>query len=250
MPWVETTSLSFAARHDSSDGDAAVAVLDELEYFREQLAHRFESTPDGVAVVLHSRPLALALAAPWLPLAQFAAAPAARRYFSGWFSTGEIHVLTPAALERRASGVEGSRDALMLAPQHEYAHLVVGANNPEMPPPFSVTSFRRYVRRAWLCEGAATWFSGQTTLLRGAVARRLREGPRPAFPPAARDAQLLGGTLFDMLERDAGPRAAVNLAATPEAEGNRTALATAFGRPSAEVERGWRRHLERFAAAD
>lgn len=250
MPWVETQSLSFSARHDSRDVDHAARVLEQLEELREELAERFERTPGEVAVVIHPRSVQLALAHPWLPLAQLTAAPASRRYFAGWFNVGEIHVLAPPALERRASGVEGSREALLRAPQHEYAHLVLAANNPELPPPFTVASFRRYMRRAWLCEGAATWFSGQTPLLRGAVARRLREGPRPAFPPSARDAQLLGGTLFDLLEREEGPEAAVELAGAREADGDRAALATAFRRQSAQVERAWRRHLERFTAAD
>lgn len=250
MAWVETSSLSFTARHDSRNAEAAEGILDELERFRVRLEGLFGATPGEVAVVIHPRPLQLALAQPWLPLARFAAAPASRRYFAGWFTASEIHVLAPAALEARASNVPGSREALLRSPQHEYAHLVIGANNPELPPPFSVATFRRYVRRAWLCEGAATWMSGQTVLLRGAVARRLREGPRPAFPPAARDAQLLGGTLFDMLAREGGPEAAVDLAGTREADGDRGALAEAFGRPSAQLERDWRNHLEAFAAAE
>jgi hypothetical protein len=250
MSWVETQSLSFSARHDSRHADYAAEVLESLELVREELAARFSQVPGEVAVVIHPRPLQLALAHPWLPLAQLTSAPASRRYFAGWFTAGEIHVLAPPALERRASGVPGSREALLRSPQHEYAHLVVGANNAELPPPFSVASFRRYLQRAWLCEGAATWFAGQTPLLRAAVARRLREGPRPAFPPAARDAQLLGGTLFDLLEREEGPDATVELARTSESDGDRSALAAAFGRPSAQVERAWRTHLDHFAAAD
>jgi hypothetical protein len=250
MAWVETPSLSFTARHDSRHADFAAQMLDELEQFRARLEDMFDRTPGEVAVVIHPRPLQLALAQPWLPLARLAAAPASRRYFAGWFTASEIHVLAPPALERRASAVPGSREALMRSPQHEYAHLVVGANNPELPPPFSVATFRRYVRRAWLCEGAATWVSGQTALLRGAVARRLHEGPRPSFPPAARDAQLLGGTLFDLLARQAGAGAAVDLAGTREAEGDRGALAEAFGRPSAQIERDWRDHLEAFTAGE
>ena len=98
----------------------------------------------------------LGLSQPWLPLARRAAAPASRRYYAGWFGENEIHVLSPPALERRASNVAGSREALLLSPEHEYAHVVVGANNPDLPPPFSTAAFRRYVRWAWLCEGAAT----------------------------------------------------------------------------------------------
>lgn len=223
-------------------------MLEDLEAYRTRLEGLFDRTPGEVAVVIHPRPLMLALAHPWLPLAQMTAAPASRRYFAGWFTATEIHVLTPSALEARASNVEGSREALLRSPQHEYAHMVIGANNPELPPPFSVATFRRYVRRAWLCEGAATWLSGQTGLLRGAVARRLREGPRPDFPPAARDAPLLGGTVFDMLRREHGTDAAVALVGSRESDGDRTALSEAFGRPSAQIERDWREHLEAFAA--
>jgi hypothetical protein len=244
VPWVESQSLSFSARHDSSHAEEAATVLASLEALRDELDGLFERTPGEVAVVLHPRPWALALAHPWLPLARFVAAPASRRYFAGWFGEGEIHVLSPPALERRASGVPGSRAALLLSPEHEYAHLVVGANNPELPPPFSPAAFRRYVRWAWLCEGAATWLSGQTAHLRPAIVRRLREGGRPAFPPDARDATLLGGTLFDLLERERGASAAAALATSPLDREPRSVLMNAFGRQPASVERDWRDSLE------
>src|SRR5918999_4749792 len=149
MPWVESHSLSFSARHNSDQVEDAAAVLAELEVLRDELTGLFERVPGEVAVVLHPRAAALALAQPWLPLARRAAAPASRRYYAGWFGENEIHVLAPPALEKRASGVAGSREALLLTPQHEYAHLVVGANNPYLPPPFSISTFRRYVRWAW-----------------------------------------------------------------------------------------------------
>ena len=95
MAWVETDSLSFSARHESEDADAAVAILERLEDFRARLDGLFETTPGEVSVVMHSRPAALALAHPWLPLARMLAAPAARRYMAGWFSKGEIHVSLP-----------------------------------------------------------------------------------------------------------------------------------------------------------
>ena len=248
MPWVESFSPSFAARHESSQTDEAAAVLERLEDFREELGGRFERTPGDVAVVIHPRPLMLALAHPWLPLAQAIAAPASRRYFAGWFSADEIHVLAPPALEKRASGGEGSRDALLLSPQHEYAHLVVGANNPDLPPPFGARNFRRYVNWAWLCEGAAVHFSGQTPHLRAAVVRRLREEGRPEFPPAARDALLLGGTVFSMLEEERGTDAAVELALSPDRPGPRKAIDEAFGRPAAAVGRDWRDYLDEMRA--
>jgi hypothetical protein len=244
VAWVETHSLSFSARHDSSLTGEANRVLDSLEQFRHELLGLFENAPGEVAVVLHPRSAALTLAHPWLPLARMVAAPASRRYFAGWFTENEIHVLAPPALGRRASSVPGSREALLLSPLHEYAHVVVGANNPGLPPPFSVASFRSYVRWAWLCEGAAAWLSGQTRHLRAAIVRRLREGGRPDFPPAPRDAMLLGGTIFTLLERLEGPRAAARLATSPLDAGPRTLIAEAFGRQTASVERDWRGQLD------
>jgi hypothetical protein len=249
VPWVESHSLSFSARHDSSQTEEAAGVLAGLEVLRDELDGLFERTPGEVDVVLHPRPWALALAHPWLPLARLVAAPASRRYFAGWFSRGEIHVLSPPALERRASGVPGSREALLLTPEHEYAHLVVGANNPELPPPFSSSAFRRYVRWAWLCEGAAVWLSGQAPYLRPAIVRRLREGGRPDFPPDARDAMLLGGTVFDLLERDRGAGAAAALATSALDRGPRSVLVDAFGRQMARVERDWRSLLDSLTAS-
>jgi hypothetical protein len=249
VPWVESHSLSFSARHDSSQAEEAASVLASLEALRDELDGLYERTPGEVAVVLHPRPWALAFAHPWLPLARLVAAPASRRYFAGWFGEHEIHVLSPPALERRASGVAGSREALLLSPRHEYAHVVVGANNPDLPPPFSPAAFRRYVRWAWLCEGAATWLSGQAPHLRPAIVRRLREGGRPSFPPDARDAMLLGGTVFDLLERDQGTGAAAALAISPLDRGPRSVLLDAFGRQLASVERDWRASLDSLTAS-
>lgn len=249
MAWVESHSRSFSARHDSAHAEHAAGVLGALEDFRGELDGLFARMPAELAVVLHPRPAALALAQPWLPLARRAAAPAGRRYYAGWFGETEIHVLSPPALERRASNVAGSREALLLSPEHEYAHVVIGANNPGLPPPFSIAAFRRYVRWAWLCEGAATWLSGQTAHLRAAIVRRLREGGRPAFPPNARDGMLLGGTLFDLLERERGPIAAAALATGVVDRGPRSVLVDAFGRQLVSVERDWRSLLDSLTAS-
>jgi hypothetical protein len=253
VPWVETESLSFAARHEAEDGEAATAILDELEDFRGELGDRFEHVPGQVTVIIHSHPVLLGFAHPWLGIAWAASAPAGRRYFAGWYSSKEIHVLSPAALERRASKVPGSAEALELTPLHEYAHVVVGANNRTLPPPFAVRGLRRYLRFAWLTEGAATHFAGQTGHLRGAIARRLREGDPPAFPPAARDAPLLGGTVFSLLAEEQDERACVALA-TSSAVGSDAAAAgavveRAFGRPAATVARDWRAYLGRFSSS-
>jgi hypothetical protein len=244
VAWVETASLSFVARHDSGDAEGAARTLEDLEEFRVELEGLFETAPGDVSVVIHPRPLMLTLSAPWLPFARRVSDPAGRRYFAGWFASEEIHVLSAAALERRASGVPGSREALLRSPRHEYAHLALGAENPSLPPPFSLATFRRYVSMAWLCEGAATWLAGQVPLMRAAILRRLREGGRPQFPPAARDAWVLGGTVFALLERERGREACAELArsTTGEAEARR-ALQQAFGRPGAMVERDWSDYL-------
>ena len=74
---------------------------------------------------------------------------------------------------------------------------------------------------------------------------RLRDGGRPSFPPAVRDATLLGGTVYRLLEREAGQAACVALAAArldPAGPGH--AIERAFGRPFGDVERDWRRALE------
>src|SRR5206468_1655764 len=101
---------------------------------------------------------------------------------------------------------------------------------------------------AWLAAGAAQYFSGQTAFARPAIARRLREGREPAFPPSVRDAALLGGSVFDLLAREQGVGAAVRLAHTPLAGEPRAALVGAFaGREMVHTEGAWRAHLARLA---
>ncbi|MGI8750445.1 MAG: hypothetical protein ACR2J6_07840 [Thermoleophilaceae bacterium] len=248
MPWVETPSLSFVARHESTQARAAERVLDDLERFRAQLEGFFEHVPGEVAVVIHPRPLMLSLAHPWLPVLRVVSAPAGRRYFAGFFNRREIHVLAPAALEERASGVPGSREALALSPRHEYAHLVIGSVNPALPPPFTPGTFRRYLQMAWLAEGAATHFAGQVPHLRAAVARRLHEGGQPSFPPGARDGLVLGGTVFGLLEAEAGEDACVELARSASATAAKRVLEEAFKRPMASIERSWTDYLAALAA--
>jgi hypothetical protein len=248
MAWVETRSPSFEARHDAADADAVRGVLERLEEFRADLEKTFKRMPSEVVVVIHSSPLMLTVAHPWLELARLAASPASRRYFGGWFTRDEIHVLSPKLLEERASKVQGSAQALRLSPLHEYAHLVIGANNPQLPPPFNPRSFRNYLRWAWLCEGAATWMAGQTPYLAPAITARLRDGSRPAFPPAPRDAMLLGGSVFDLLERGSGPDACVQLMSRLDPKGPEAALERAFARQLGEVRRDWIASLEDLTA--
>lgn len=241
--------MSFSARHETRHADAAAELLQRLEEFRAELDGVFERTPWDVAVVIHPSPLELALAHPWLPLARMFAAPASRRYFAGWFARGEIHVLAPDALEARASRVPGSREALARSPHHEYAHLALAEINPALPPPFNVRTFRKYLELAWVCEGAATWLAGQTRHLRPAIARRMREGKAPSFPPAAADAQLLGGTVFSLLARAVGRDASIELARVSQRKEAEAAIERAFARPIDEVEQDWRAYLASFSAS-
>jgi hypothetical protein len=249
MPWVETGSEHFAARHELGDADDVAGLLDLLESTRERLAAAFPTVPDEVAVVVHGSDAALMAAQPYLPLLRALTAPASRRYLVGWFGSGTIHVLAPRLLESRASAVPGSREMNLLAPAGLYAQLVVGASNRALPPPFRVGSVTRYMRWAWLAEGAGQFFSGQTAFARPAIARRLREGRRPDFPPGLRDAHLLGGSVFDLLAREEGETACVRLAVRLAPGGAREALVRAFrGRALAHTEATWRAHLERLSA--
>src|SRR5687767_4908484 len=80
MGWTETPSLSFTARHESTQSDAAIAVLEALETHRAKLERLFPSAPAHIAVVLHDSALQLALAQPYFLIARRLTAPAGRRY--------------------------------------------------------------------------------------------------------------------------------------------------------------------------
>jgi hypothetical protein len=245
VPWTESSSAHFEARHEDSDERGTAAVLELLETTREALARVFPQVPEEVTVVMHATPFALSLAAPALSLAWLASRAPSRRYLAGWCATRTLHLLAPRALERRASAVPDSRDMLMMTPAALYAQLVIAANNRSLPPPLRP----RHARWAWLIWGAASHFSGQNVFARPAIARRLRDQPAPRFPPVLRDAALLGGTVFDLLERERGPGAAVSLAFTrPEGSAARVLERAFAGRDLQHSQGVWRAHLSRLAA--
>jgi hypothetical protein len=246
MPWVETHSLSFAARHDTGDTAFAQRTLDRLEDLRLRLEDRFDAVPGEVTVVVHTSPAWLSFAHPFLPAARWSAAPAGRRYLAGWAMATELHVLNDPHIDRRAAG-EDSREALRGTAERLYAQLVVAANNPELPPSWTPRRFGRYLRWQWLVEGAAQYFARQVGLYRPAVIRRLREGARPSFPPGRRDAVILGGTLFDLLEQERGPEACEALVARLRREGPAAQLEGAFGARAREIESAWRDYLREIA---
>src|SRR3954447_14020754 len=244
VPWVESASDTFVARHDERDADDVVRVLSQLEYARARLEERFEARPGELAVVLHPNPAHLAAAQPWLPIARRLTNPAARRYVVGWAGERELHVLAPRLLAHRASNVEGSLEMLMLAPSALLARRAVAERHPGFPPPLGPLRLRRWIGAAWFVEGAAQWLSGQTRHVRPAVTRRLRDGPPPSFPPGSRDALLLGGTVFDLLAREEGDRAAVAGARS----GAQALLAGGVrGRGVRGTEDSWRSHLAGLA---
>src|SRR5919106_5016633 len=243
MTWIETDSLSFTARHDDADLACAHRVLDALEDVRLRLEEGFELAPGNVTVVLHDNPAWLSAAHPLLPAVRWSAAPAARRYQAGWPMDGEIHTLTDSWLDRRAAG-EDSLRALRGTAERMYCQIVLAANNTALPPMWTPRRFLTYLRWAWLIEGASQYFTGQTSLFRAAVIPRLREGERPRFPPSRRDAVILGGTIFDLLDRHAGAEACAMLVARLRREGPDSNLALAFEAPMRKIARAWREQLD------
>jgi hypothetical protein len=250
MAWVESVSPSFRARHASADADDANDVLYSLERVRERLERIFPRAPGELTVVLHPGFFGLSLTNPLLPVVWLQTAPAERRYVAGWAGKREMHLLTPRALAQRASNVPGSRKMLTLTPAALYARRVIAENNRdlrEIAPPVRIA---RELRWAWLLEGGARWFAGQTEHARPAITRRLREGARPAFPPSPRDAALLGSTVIDLLAREEGETAAARFVCRLHPRGARAALSEAFrGRALAHTEGAWRSHLARLASA-
>ncbi len=253
MAWVETLSASFRARHDSAQADDAHRVLLSLERARDRLSPLFPRLPENITVVLHGGPFGLVLANPVLPLMWLSTAPAARRYVAGWAGAGDLHTLSPAALRARAatgSTEPASRAMLERTAACLYARRVIAENNPDLAKVMGLIRYQRSVRWAWLLEGSARYFGGQTEHAGPAIARRLREGSRPSFPPSRRDAPLMGGTVIDLLAREAGERAAARLSCHLHPQGPAAALTRAFGgRDLVHTEGAWRSHLARLAAA-
>lgn len=243
MPWIETESLSFVARHEDGDEPCAERTLDALEDLRLKLEDRFPDAPGGITVVVHPAQAWLAAAHPFLPAVRLAAAPAGRRYLAGWAMAGELHVLNDEAADKRAAGAESLR-ALQGTAERLYAQLVLAANNDRLPPPWDPRRFSRYLRWAWLIEGGAQYFAGQVAMFRPAAIRRLREGRKPKFPPSARDAIILGGTVFDLLEREIGGHACELLVSRLRRGGAKQGLELTFDADLSEIEKRWRRHLD------
>jgi hypothetical protein len=79
------------------------------------------------------------------------------------------------------------------------------------------------------------------------VIRRLRESARPSFPPSRRDAVILGGTIFDLLEGERGSDACERLALDLRPGGTGPTLEAAFEARLGEIEDAWRGYLRAVA---
>jgi hypothetical protein len=250
MTWVESVSASFTARHDEAATDDARHLLQSLERTRQYLEGYFPRTPAEATLVLHGGAAGLIASNPLMPFVWLATAPAARRYVVGWAGRSVMHMIEPRVLRGRASNVPGSAEMLEHGAACLYARRVVIASNKDLARVMPALRLRRELRWAWLLEGAARWFGGQTAHARPAIARRLREGGPPSFPPGPRDAALLGGTVIDLLAREQGAQAAARFACRLHPQGPRAALSQAFGgRALAHTEGAWRSHLSRLAGA-
>lgn len=254
MAWEQSTSASFAARHATADTGDARRILRSLEHVRVQLEQSIPRLPPEITVVLHPGLIALSLSNPLFAARWAATDPNARRYVTGWCGRRELHVLSPAALRQRSSGVAGSREMLRLSTAALYARRAF-AESAERPgsrlaAARSIAEARRELRWAWHQEGAGRWFAGQTAHARSAVARRLRDGSRPSFPPGIRDAPLLGGTVFELLGDQLGEEAAIRLATRLNPRGPVSALEHAFGARLVSIEGEWRSHLSWLASSE
>ena len=240
MAWVETESLSFTARHETDDEACAQRTLDRLEDLRLRLEDRFDDAPGGITVIIHPSPGWLAAAHPFLPGARLAAAPAGRRYLAGWAMASELHILNDEYTDRRAAG-EDSLAALRGTAERLYAQIVLAANN-DRPAAALGPAQVRPLRALGVAD------RGRRPVLRRpdlALPRRGQHphapGQPPSFPPSARDAIILGGTVFDLLESERGRDACAVLVSRLRREG-------ADARDRARLRRALPRRRARVAA--
>ena len=247
MPWVETSAPPFLARHPSGDAEGARRILATLEAARERVDAVLDVELSEITVVIHDNELLLSLAHPVLPLLRRLTVPAARRYLAGWAAAGELHVLTPELLARRASSVPGSREMLRLVPAALYARLAVGRPTRASLRPSRPR--RRFVTRAgrgsWRAPPSGSRARPPTPAPRSV--RRLREGPAPSFPPARRRrrAARRERARADWRARR-GREAVARMVTRLHPDGGRAALRDAFdGRSLAHTEAAWRASLRR-----
>jgi hypothetical protein len=247
MAWIESQSPYFHCRHSSAFTADAARVLALLERTRERLEPQFPRLAPEATIVLHDSAAALSMSNPLMPLLWAATARQARRYVTGWTGHRELHVLSPQALRARASGVTGSHEMLALTPASLYVRRVLIEGNTDLWESRAPQRVASELRWAWLLEGIARWYSGESGYARGAIGQRMRDGRRPHFPPSMRDAPLLAAPLIDLLARLHGSDAVTELAKRLHPGGAQAALTRAFsGRSLMAVEGDWRSELRRL----
>ena len=244
VAWVETASLSFVARHEREIAEGPRRCSRTWSASARSSSRGSSSVPGEVAVVMHPRPLMLNLAAPWLPLARLVSAPPAGATSPASSAAARSTCWRPPHWSGAPRPCR-DRARCCCAPRGTSTRTSWSAPTTRPPTPLlAVHASARYVEMAWLCEGAATYFAGQVPHMRAAIARRLREGRRPRFPPTSRDAWVLGGTVFALLEQSGDPTHAWDLARTARRRGVTGGRSRrAFGRPRGGVERGWTDYL-------
>jgi hypothetical protein len=248
MAWIESQSPHFHCRHSSAYTADAARVLALLERTRARLAPQFPGLAPEATFVLHDNVTSLVLSNPLMPLLWAATAPQARRYVTGWSGKRELHVLSPEALRARASGVTGSHEMLALTPASLYVRRLLIQSNPGLWESQAPRRVARELQWAWVLDGIARWYSGESSYARGAIGQRMRDGRRPHFPPRMRDAPLLAAPLIDLLAGLHGSAAVAELGGRLRPGGAQAALARAFaGRSLATVESDWRGELRRLA---
>ena len=245
MAWVAmpVSAGGFRARHDEDDARDAQRVLQSLSVTAARMQGLFPRPVDEITVVLHRSVASLAADQPAAAAGVATTAPAARRYVAGWAGATELHMLAPAVLRSRASNVTGSREMLALSGAALYARRVILENNRDLRRVIAPRSgCSRELRWAWLLDGAARWFAGQTEHARPAIAGACTRAGGPRFPPGLRDAPLLGGTVVDLLAREEGEQAAASSPPGFDPQGPRAALSEAFGgrTAAASTEEAWR----------
>ena len=213
LSWVETASLSFLARHESRDAEPAAEGArrsrDLPRGARGPVRDRARrGGGDHAPASAHAQPRGAV--GPPRPARLRSGGQALLRRLLRTGRDPRARPCRPGAPRLGGAGVAGGSAAL--APPRVRA---CGAGRQQ---PLAAAALLPLDLPPLRGDGLAV--RGRRDLLRwpGAPhARRDRPSPsrgrRPRFPPASRDAWVLGGTVFSLLEHERGPEACVELAA-------------------------------------
>lgn len=227
-------------RHDAREAREVARLAPRVAAIADEIGSELAITlPDELIVVLHRRPLTLALAEPRLfGVASMTDAPS-RALITGIGTTKSVHCLAPQTLRSRLQGRGPD--------EREFVRRSVAAALTQHLLTITVPSLARtraiMGRNAWLSWGAAQWLSGQTEFTNGLIRRRLREVERSAYPPRRGDAVLLGGSVLAFVAQERGRQAALEIIRAGPAGASRALAAV----DAAHVAGPWRDFLARRA---